>query len=74
MCHTRDASNNEISQLKWSFLILILIINLCPELKTLEWNIINPNRLIYQEINNKRRTISRLRKRVDQALIPISTI
>ena len=27
-----------------------------PELKTLEWNILNPDRLINLEINNKRRT------------------
>ena len=40
------------------------------ELKTLEWNILYPNRLLNLEINYKRR----LRKRVDQALIPISTI
>ncbi len=27
-----------------------------PELKTLEWDILNPDRLINLEINNKRRT------------------
>ena len=27
-----------------------------PELKTLEWNILNPDRLINLEINNMRRT------------------
>ena len=41
-----------------------------PELKTLEWDILNPNRFFNMEINNTRRT----RKRVDQALIPICTI
>ena len=47
------------------------------ELKTLKWDIFNPNRFINLEINNKKNKhylISRLRKGVDQALIPISTI
>ena len=48
------------------------------ELKTSEWNILNPDRLIDLEINNMQRTsiisISRLRKRLYQGLIPISTI
>ena len=49
----------------------------CPELKTLEWDILNPDRLIDLEINNKENKhnlIWRLRKRVYQALILISTI
>ena len=29
---------------------------MCPELKTLEWDILNPDHLINLEINNKRRT------------------
>ena len=48
-----------------------------PELKTLEWDIPYPDRIINLEIKweeNKQYLISRLRKRVDQALIPISTI
>ena len=47
------------------------------EQKTLEWSILNPDRLINLEIRreeNKHNLISRLRKRVDQAIIPISTI
>jgi len=60
------------------------------QLKTLEWDILNPDRLINLEINNKRRTsiinleiitrgeqellIWRLSKRGDQALISISTM
>ena len=47
------------------------------ELKTLEWDILNPDWLINLEIKkeeNKRYLIWRLRKIVDQALIPISTI
>jgi len=46
------------------------------KLKTLECDILNPNLLINPEINeeNKQYLISKLRKRVDQALIPISTI
>ena len=30
--------------------------NLDPELKTLEWDILNPDRIINLEINNERRT------------------
>ena len=48
---------------------------LCPKLKTLEWNILNPDQLINLVINheeNKHYLISRLRKRVDQALILIN--
>ena len=44
------------------------------ELKTLEWDILNPNRLINLEIKKKHNIIWRLRKRGDQALISISTI
>ena len=46
-----------------------------PELKTLEWDILNPDRLVNLEINNKRKEIKiwRLRKR-DQAMISIFTI
>ena len=33
-----------------------MIFDIQPELKTLEWNILNPDRLINLEINNKRRT------------------
>ena len=40
----------------------------------LEWDILNPDRLINLEINKKQCEIWRLRQRVDQALIPISTI
>ena len=43
------------------------------ELKTFELNILNSDRLINLE-ESKHYSISRLRKRVDQALIPISTI
>ena len=45
------------------------------KLKTLECGILNPNLLINPEINeeNKQYLISKLRKRVDQALIPIFT-
>ena len=31
-------------------------INISPELKTLDWDILNPDRVISPEINNKRRT------------------
>ena len=31
-------------------------IDLQPEMKTLEWDILNPDRLINLEIDNKRRT------------------
>ena len=41
-----------------------------PELKTLEWDILNPDR----SINLEYYLSSRLRKRVDQALLPKSTI
>ena len=48
------------------------------ELKTLEWDILNTDRLtnrkIFKKEENKHYSISILRKRVDQALIPISTI
>jgi len=37
-------------------LILISTIQKFPALKTLEWDILNLNRLINLEINNKRRT------------------
>ena len=51
--------------------------DILSDLKTFEWNILNPDRLINLEIKtkgeNKHYLISRLRKRVDQALIPIST-
>ena len=43
------------------------------ELKTFELNILNSDRLINLE-ESKHYSISRLRKRVDQKLIPISTI
>ena len=43
------------------------------ELKTFELNILNSDRLINLE-ESKHYSTSRLRKRVDQALIPISTI
>ena len=37
-----------------------------PELKTLEWDILNPERMINLEIKkNKQYLISRLRKRMD---------
>ena len=49
-------------------------IDLQPEMKTLEWDILNPDRLINLEIDNKHYLISRFRKRVNQALILISTI
>ena len=49
------------------------------ELKTLDWDILNPDRLFSPEIKNKQEEnkhhlIWRLRKRGDQALISISTI
>ena len=33
-----------------------IISDIDPKLKTLEWDILNPDRLINLEINNKRRT------------------
>jgi len=42
-----------------SFLDIECVLNsslVKPELKTLEWDILNPDRLINLEINNKRRT------------------
>ena len=33
--------------------------SMCPELKTFEWDILNPDRIINLEIKNERRTISR---------------
>ena len=48
------------------------------ELKTLEWDILNPDLFINLEINNKRRTSIifnlGIKKKVDEALILISTI
>ena len=46
------------------------------QLRTLEWDILNPDQLINLEKKeeNKHYLIWRLRKRLDQALIPISTI
>ena len=46
------------------------------ELKTLEWDILNPDRLINLEIKTRGKALFNLeiKKRVDQALIPISTI
>ena len=32
------------------------LFNICPELKTLEWDILNPDRIINLEIKNERRT------------------
>ena len=43
--------------------------NIHPELNIFEWDILN-----LEIDNNKRYLISRLRKRVNQALIPISNI
>jgi len=34
----------------------LILLSLQHELKTLEWDILNPDRLINLEINNKRRT------------------
>ena len=49
-----------------------------PELKTLEWDFLYPDRLIIWRLKTQRELkhylSSRLRKRVDQALIQISTI
>ena len=55
-------------------LFIVLVFN-TTWLKTLEWDILNPDRLINLEINNTRKTsiISRSRRRVDQALISISS-
>ena len=41
---------------RYQELIPISTIQEFPELKTLEWNILNPDLLINLEINNKRRT------------------
>ena len=52
MCKIVNSNISEVPDVIWSEHSF----SKYPELKTLEWDILNPDRLINLEINNKRRT------------------